>query len=545
MFASTSAASVTAKSVGSGKSWTVDHTIHLRQLHIAAGARLSAPAGDSLTLTVDGIGREIAPGTYTGDVVLTVTKSIIVRYLRLPPEHFRTAVYVNNGAYQPDRSVASEVVGGTVTDTTVSGISITSHQRKFNGIIVAGKSTYKIVAPKIELTGNGANDFDGFGAGIMSDGDANVTVDRADITTRGVVRGAIFVGGHSKMTIDNSTIHTYNGKLPPGYKFTLEMGKMLEVPWMLGIAGNARATLLVDNGTAYYNNDHIVAEGWGALSTDGVKKTRLYANNSVIETTKSGYGAYSIGDSVDRFSHCRFNVADMALIMANGGSGTFTDGTVVNSRRFGVVVHFPSPRTGTLRILGASVFNTKSTAIQVKGVAANIEVDDARLDAGNGIILQAMVNDDPFAPPPKAGTDSTVRVRFKNVALHGDIINSRTSQGGLSVTFDHATIAGAISTATAAPAKGEKPTAKKYYLIGDVKNTLTGTGGYGLDLSLGEGSTWTVTRTSYLSGLVLSRTAAIKAPNGKAVSMVVNGAARPILPGTYKGNVELQVKNAE
>ncbi len=531
-------------SVAAGSVWQVDHTTRLTKLAIGNGAEVSAPKGYSLTLTVNGIGTAIGPGIYNGDIVLTVTKDIVVQYMKVAPEYFRTALYVDNGAVVPEKSVKAELVGGTVTNTAAKDISITSNQQKFNGIIVAGNTNYVIENAKIALNGNGANDFDGFGAGVMSSGQANVTIDHAQITSKGVVRGAVFVGGHSTMHVNNSLIEVSDGMLPEGYKFTLEMGKMLEVPWMLGISGNARATLVVENGTAYYDHDHIVAEGWGALSTDGVKKTRLYAKDSLIETIKSGYGSYSLGDSLNSFDHCTFNVADMALIMANGGSGTFTNGTVVNSRRFGVIMHSPAPQVGTLTIDKGSVFNTRSTAIQVKGLAANIVADHATLNAGNGILLQAMVNDDPFAPEPKAGTDTPVTATFRDMRLNGDIINSRTAQGGMTVKFEHAAITGAISMATVTPANGVVPTEKTYYLIGDVKNTIGNTGGYGLAVSLDSGSHWTVTKTSYLSRLDIAAGSTVTALEAQNLSMTVNGKIVPMAPGQYRGLIVLNVRSA-
>ncbi len=533
-------------SVDAGKSLVVSHTLHLTDLTIANNAQIAAPKGYSLTLTVDGIGTPIVPGTYKGNVVLTVTKDIVVQFhweqFKRKPDHFRTAIYVDNGSYQPAKSVAAEVVGGTVTNSAAKDVAITSNQETFNGIIVTGNSKYSIDNPVINLTGNGANDFEGFGVGILSKGNANVTVNNAKITTKGAARSAIFVGGHSTMTINNSTIQAKNGVLPSDYKFTLDMAKMMEVPWMLGLTGNARTTLLVEYGTLYFNHDHIVAQGWGALSTDAPNKLRLYANDSTIDTIDSGYGSYSIGDSQNVFSHCVFNVADMALIMANGGSGTFTDGTVVNSKRFGVTMHSWAKHLGTLTIDKGSVFNTKSTLIQVKGVGVNIIVDNAKLNAGNGIILQAMVNDDPMAPKPKAGINPPVKATFKNVALIGDILNSRTEQGDLVVNLNHATVTGAISTATAVWAKGVPATQKTYYLIGDVKNTLGATSNkFGLGVSLDGQSAWVIDKTSYLTGLTLAKGAKISAPKGHKVKMTVDGVAKSIDAGTYKGKIVLDV----
>src|SRR5271168_2207259 len=453
-----------------GSRWVVEKTTQLNSLIIPVGAMLAAPAGQSLTMTVDGVGTAIKPGTYQGNVVLTVTDDILAKFDDMAPFHYRTAVYVDDGRYAVEKSVAAAVVGGQVTDAAATNISITSNEEKFNGIIVTGNSRYAVENPKISLNGNG-NDFAGLGAAIMSSGKADVTVERANITTRGAVRTGVFVGGNSTMRVNDSSIEVFNGTLPAGYKFNIDAGKMMEVPWMLGLSGNVRATMLVDHGTVYYNHSHIKAQAWGALSTDGPGVFRMYVTDSLIETVDSGYGAYSIGDSLDRFSHCTFNVADIGLIIAADGSAIFTDGTVLNSRRFGVVMH-SGIGGGTLTIDKGSVFNTRSTAIQVKGRGTQIIIDDAKINAANSIILQAMINDDPMAPTgpfpgapgsadaPGSAVSSAVTATFRNVALKGDIINSRTSQGDMGLTFENARITGSITTALAVSSTGKVPTAQ-------------------------------------------------------------------------------------
>jgi hypothetical protein len=280
----------------------------LTSLTIAPGGMLSAPANKSLSLTVNGIGTEIQAGSYAGNVVLSVTEDIPVKYHDLDPHHYRAALYVNDGSVDASRSVTAAIARGTIGNSNADGIVITSNEPRFNGIVVTGNSKYVVESPVIHMTGNGGNDFAGFGAAIMSSGTADVTVNNARIVNRGAVRTAVFVGGHSVMHVNNSSIETYNGTLPTDYKFTIDVGRMMEVPWMLGLSGNLRATNLVDHGTVYYNNSHIRTQGWGALSTDDAAVVRMYVRNCLIETVESGYGAYSIGDSVDHFSQSLLNV---------------------------------------------------------------------------------------------------------------------------------------------------------------------------------------------------------------------------------------------
>jgi hypothetical protein len=554
-----------AKTLSSGSTWVVDKTTRLNGLTIAEGAALKAPTGHSLTLSVDGTEYPIKPGFYEGNVVLTVTDEINVKYRDLAPHHFRTALYIEDGKIVPSKSVQATIASGEVTGENAKDVSITSTGDRFNGILVTGNSKYRIENPAIEFTGNGGDDFAGFGAALMSSGHADVTVENAKITTRGAVRTAIFVGGNSTMHVNNSFIDTYNGVLPADYKFNISLGNMFEAPWVLGVMGNVRAMNVVDNGVIYYNNSHIRTHGWGALSSDDPKNVRIYATNTLIETIGSGYGTYAIGDGINTFSHCTFNVADVGAIIAGTGTAIFTDGTVVNSGRYGVTAH--SGSGGTLTIEKGSVFNTKSTAIEAKGRGIHIMVDDAKINAGNGVILQALINDDPYANNPAAAasvgvpiggppaaaaspasnekkkeSSTNVEATFKNVALNGDFINSMTSLGDMNLRFEKATITGAISTATAIPSTGQTPTRGTYYLIGDVKNTLTATNDkFGVKVSLDGVSTWTVNKTSYLTGLTLAQGASLAAPQGSTLTMTVNGARTPIKAGSYTGKVVLLV----
>jgi hypothetical protein len=556
-------------SLNAGSKWVVNKTSYLTGLTVAEGATITAPQGYSLTMTVGGVGTAIRPGTYHGEIVLSVTKEIVVPFMGVDPYIFRTAVYIDNGTYVPEKSVTAAGGNGKVTNTSATDVSVTSKEEKFNGIVVTGNSTYSIVNPKIDMTGNGGNDFAGFGAAIMSTGNAKVTVDKAHITTRGAVRTAVFVGGNSSMTVNNSSIEVYNGTLPADYQFSIMPGKMMEVPYGLGFTGNVRATNLMDTGTVYYNNSHIKAQAWGALSSDGDGPTRMYATNSLIETVESGYGAYANGDSHDHFSHCTFNVADAGLIVGGNGSGTFTDGTVVNSRKFGVMMH-QGTGGGTLTIDKGSVFNTKSTLIEVKDRGTNIVVDNAELHPGNGVILQTMENDDPImkdmakahspdmpggggpggptggppggAPGGRPSFSGDVTATFKNVTLNGDIIHAMTGRGDMTVTFEKATITGAITTATAFPSTGKEPTRETYYLVGDVKNTFGPTAGkYGLRVSLDGNSRWVVDKTSYLTSLTVAEGATISAPKGFRLTITVDGGRTPMKAGTYTGKIELQV----
>jgi hypothetical protein len=553
--------SIESMEVAADATMEISSATRVDELTIGSGATLTAADGYSLSMTVDGVETPIAEGSYSGDVVITPTANIEITYGTLDPHYFRTAVYVEDGTYVADKSVASALVGGDVSDTGVSGGTITSVGEKFNGIMATSSADntdaydFDIRDVTIDFTGNGGNDFAGFGAAIFSSGYANVNVDNATITTNGAVRTAVFAGGNSTMSVNNSSIEVSNGTLPEDYVWNVNLGEMMEVPWMLGLTGNVRATNLVANATAYYNNSSIKAQGWGALSTDDTQSVRLYCINSSLETVESGYGAYSIGDAVDTFSGCNLDVNDYGLIMAAEGAGTFTDGTVVNSDRFGVMLH--SNGNGTLRIERGAVFNTGEAVIEAKGSFPTILVDNATLNSANGVILQMMANDDPYfasfvaANPGLGGSSgSSSSATFSNVTLSGDIIHGNTAAGDLNVTLESATLTGAITTATTAfqfeldGLAAEDVTAEQYYYIGQVQNTFTATDEDGaLNLTLDASSSWVVDETSYLNSITIEDGASIIAASGKNLTMLVDGVETAIAAGTYS-NVVMQVSAA-
>ncbi len=579
-----------ARTIAPGGTWEVAETTTLAALTLGAGASVVAPPGHSLTLTVDGVETPLRAGRYRGRIVLTPARDIDVHFDGMGTKQlykYRTAVYVNDGLHEQARSVPAAATGGRIDGAAAEDLRIASVGEQFTGIMVAGDSTYAIRQPVIELTGNGRNDFNGVGAGIRASGTSRVTIDNARIRTAGAVRTAIWVGEHADVTVNNADIEVRDGTLPASYGWSWARGGggtsgdvMMEVPWMLGLRGNNRATLVVGSGTARYNNSRIRAQAWGALSTDAVQEARVYATQSHIETVEHGYGAYADGNSLVHSSGSSWDVADYGLIMS-GGSGVFTDGSVVNSRRIGIMSH--GGRRGTLTIDKGSAIHAAKAAIQLKGASPTILVDGATLTSKSGLILQAMVNDDPNmngpgAPggggpggppgggPPSAGGppgggaptsgqysasdgDDDIDATFRNVTLEGDFVNALTAQCGMNLRFENARVSGAITTATARHATGPRgeqlrmqDSGELYYLVGEQIETYGPTEGpHGLDLTLGSGSEWTVAKTSYLTGLTLAPDARIVAPAGRALTLTVDGVATPITAGIHKGRIVLAV----
>ncbi len=422
------AQSANEKALGPDSVWILDRSIHLTNLTIGDGAQILPSPGYSVTLTVDGVETGIRPGTYRGEIDLTLTRANVVKFSETLSHNFRQALYLDRTGVVASKSVVAAAGHYSLDNGVLSNASVSSIGEDFNGIYVADGS-YTLRNAKLDFTGNGGNDFAGFGAGVMSTGkNTTLVVDGADVRTHGAVRTTLVAAGGSNLVVKNSRIQALTGTLPDDYVSNVTPGEMKDAPWMLGINGNVRATNLLGNyTTATYINSDISSEGWGVLSIDQSMDTKLTAINSKISITgTSGYGTYSIGNATNSFYGSEINVADYAAIVTGGhvvyaASSKETvfrlnselklglapaelvsltpSETHVNSKRFGVMMWGDSSvDVSTVKIMDGTIFDTAEAVFLDKGLTASIDVDGskgAQLHSGNGIIMQLMDTDNP------------------------------------------------------------------------------------------------------------------------------------------------------
>lgn len=467
--------------VVAGDSWIVSQTTRLKSLTLEPGAAVAAPAGKSLTLTVDGVQTALLPGRYKskdeGRVVLTVTDEQVVKFSDLLTHRFRQALYLDGSGVVAAKSVADAAGPYQQAPGVISGLRLRSTGPNFNGLLVAG-GRWTVQGLDLDFSGNGGNDFAGYGAGVMSDGPGTrLVLDKARIRTHGAVRTAVVCAGGSQLLVKDSDIASSTGTLPADYVSNVQPGEMKDAPWMLGIRGNVRATnVLGDKTRCTYLNSRLAADGWGVLSVDASQDARLTAINSRIDLTgSSGYGSYAIGNSTNAFYGSVLNVPTHGLIITGGhaefGASTPQNlarlndqlqlelsaaelaalpaaQTVVNSKRYGVM----SWGDATVKITDGTVFNAGQAVFLNKGATVQIDVDGsqgAQLNSAAGVIFQAMDNDDPgpdmaggrmantgvyrepSTPPAKvAGFDlaavhaTDMVARFQQITLKGDFYNA-------------------------------------------------------------------------------------------------------------------------
>ncbi len=534
---------------------------------------IAAPAGKQVTLTVDGIETRIEAGkTYTGNVCFSVVPSYEITHM-FDMYEARTALCIQDGKVGSS-SVNAAICDGRFDADQSQNLVIHSHNDYFNPIVI-DNSRYELKNTTLDLDGHGGDDFAGYGAGIMVTGDSEVIVDGARIDTIGSIRTGIWLGGHCSALIKNVTIHGHDG---PTTDFPV--GVMNKVPWPLGLKGNLRTTNLLEWANGTYLNCDIFSENWGALSTDGSwRGSKLTCINTTATITgESGYGAYCDMGVEDYFYGTTITVPSYGVVIGGGFCGsTFGPAseentgklypeipedrrnapTVIHARKNAVLIHSNQGghctlEPGTEFHSGQAVFLIKS--MPGKEVTTRIQASGAKLSSENGVLLHLMESDDAGNPnltgftipeviPVKTDLDVsdpdaeyTLHVRFADMALQGDIYNSRWKVGqNLCVHGDAVQIHGCISSATQFHinvAPGQQITQDTYYEIGNVAAEPAPTVSNGMILVLENKSTWSPTKVSYLSRLELGADCKI---NGK---MYVDGTAVEITPGkTYCGNL--------
>jgi hypothetical protein len=328
--------------------------------------------------------------------------------------YFRGAAFINENSFLNNYSVVNAIKSGTVTGTSATDIVIDSQGSFFNGFYI-NNSDYSINGLDMVLSGNGGDDFNGWGAGITVKGTGSeVTINRANISSTGALRTAIWAGGTGTLlNVTNSVIETFDADETSSAYTSLIVPMMKRVPWALGLDGNVRATNVLGSASASYSDSIVVSEGWGALSTDsGVSGTNALVVDNVLagigyieevqsgvtyDATKtvdgvtygltmanSGYVTYADQGVVNSYNDVQFYAPDYVIILANGSSSaSFTGDTVAVTKRFGAMWH--QTDEGTLNLTNGSwtasdiMFLCKSTAgntatpiLNVNGTEMNI-----------------------------------------------------------------------------------------------------------------------------------------------------------------------------
>jgi hypothetical protein len=182
------------------------------------------------------------------------------------------------------------------------------------------------------------------------------------------------------------------------------------------------------------------------------------------------------------------------------------------------------------------------SVIIIKSANTDMDLSKDALTAdkkGTGALIQTLINNDInyMTKVPDGITYPGVKIRMTDMKAEGNILHE-DYQRDMHLTLKGTALTGKVISGTVdqwnAAAK-EKGFAK--YIV-DPNGYKTR---HGVNMTLEAGSRWSVTGTSSLTGLTIGEGATISALQGKKVVMTVDGVETAVKPGTYKGEIVVNV----
>jgi hypothetical protein len=346
-----------------------------------------------------------------------------------PQPPTRIAVDIDNGVFRSSEYTAAVTAGRSkINATAAKGLTIQSGIDQLNAVYVHGTSRFTLSDSRIEVSGKGTSDFDGIAAGVLAKDDATLELRNVRITTNGVVSSAVTATDRTTLKVYRSTLIANGGPVPSGYVRRIGPG-MMEPPTPLGIVGTARTTLAMGSAKAYYYDSTIMADGWGALSTDAARGAYLEANRCDIRVTRSGYGTYADNGATVVINDSKLHVASFGGIIG-GQANLALNNTETVSGGNAVMIHsvMGSPKELAVLSIKGGRIDTTNAAIVVKSANADITLDGVQMRSKNGDLLLGVVNDDGFATKVKGQPVAGIQALVKNTKLEGNFLQLDTER---------------------------------------------------------------------------------------------------------------------
>lgn len=341
------------------------------------------------------------------------------------PQVTEAAVWIEQCACDPARSTAPQ----EAEKATVRGLTdwhFSSDAPCLNAVVVhGGADTFDLRGAEVRLSGTGCSDFTCKGAAAMAYG-GHLRISDSLLETRGATRTATIATKGGILHVKNSRLASYGGPLPEDYVPVIGPG-MMEPPAPLGLAGNCRTHLSMDQSESYFDNCDIYCAAWGALSTDASGGyVYLEANDSRVVCEGNGYATYADNGCHVRFNRCQVQSGNMALIQDGNSSCCFVDTDCVCGK-YGMLLHGGMPEykdVGIVELQGGSLV-TEDVAILAKSTNVDLYLSGVRLQSRKGILLKAMETDDEFYHKTRSyGPDCYgVQATFEDMTLAGDLLS--------------------------------------------------------------------------------------------------------------------------
>lgn len=356
----------------------------------------------------------------------------------------KAAVHVKDGHYDASLSMRSALLGGCMEDGKSSAIRVEAGDGKTGGVFVQGKGSWEVDGAWISLSGN----CDGIGGpatgAAVCDG-GELVVRNAVINASGLTHYATAAERNSVLKVYDSVLSSHgapyaNGEPQPCLP-------MQTPPPPLMIAGNSRTHCTMTNSESYFYNSTILADGWGALSTEAAEGYVLIeANDCTVVTVRRGYAAYVDPGCHVRLNRCKVDSADMAAIVGGESELSIVDCDVRCGANF-LLMHsvFGEPEeVSEVAVRGGKVCSVNDSML-IKSRNVELVLDGVDIHADNGVLIHTIHNEDFLATP--VGEDPYgVSVELKNMTVEGNILHEDDERAmwlKLTDTVLHGAICGA------------------------------------------------------------------------------------------------------
>jgi hypothetical protein len=338
------------------------------------------------------------------------------------PQQTEAALWLKDGKIDQEKSGAANYSAGVTESGNILNYAIKSDKPELNAVVIDGGTTV-MLSPDIQLSGCGCSDFTCKGTGILAQGGAKVDIRDGEIVTRGATRAATIATTGATLKVYDSTLATYGGPLPEGYVPVIGPG-MMEPPAPLGLGGNCRTHLSMDNSESYFYNCKIYGEAWAALSTDASGGyVYLEANDSSIDMGGNGYCIYADNGCHVVLNRCTVSSGNVFGIQDGNSSVKFLDVSGA-CKGYGFLIHggmHDLEDIGTIRLQDCDL-TSKGPMFRCKSTNVDIYLKHCKITAEDGVILETMLTDDTFYYQTRShgADDYGVQVTLEDMEVFGD-----------------------------------------------------------------------------------------------------------------------------
>ncbi|MBN1625290.1 MAG: hypothetical protein JW944_02095 [Deltaproteobacteria bacterium] len=352
------------------------------------------------------------------------------------------AVYVDNGKYSASKSKKDVVTAGEIKDNYASGLKVDAEGGGIGGVYVKGTgSEFTLSNSDITVSGDSTGVEGGMNTGATSTDYGTLILRNVNITTDGKSRCATSATKYSTLKVYNSTLTSYGGSEDATAETAQSSGRRVN--------NYSRTHCSMSNSYAYFYYSTIIANGWGALSTDGAEGfVYLEANNCKIQNTKTGYGTYADGSCHDVFNNCEFDVAATGAVIAGEADATFRNTNVKSGENF-VMIHCVMgsyKEVSTLNVTGGEII-CKDVGVLVKSQNAILNFNGVKMTSESGLLVKSVVNDDTNATKTEGKKVYGIHTIFRDMEVSGDIVDEDTDRDMYVYLESTTTLKGAIKDA--------------------------------------------------------------------------------------------------